>query len=108
MTIRPSSIAVREACLEILAGNTPESFIREDLTLPDGYGPGFDRVTREIRLRGDVGPASPAGEPAATTRSQRNTGKTSGEVTRRADRRHPRYSNSTYGCRSAGDSHSIP
>jgi hypothetical protein len=33
MTIRPGSIADRQACLDILDGNTPESFVREDLAL---------------------------------------------------------------------------
>lgn len=54
MTIRPGSIADRQACLDILDGNTPEPFVREDPALPDGYGPAFDRVTMERQFRGDV------------------------------------------------------
>ena len=54
MTIRSCSIADRQACLDILDGNTRESFVREDLALPDGYGPAFDRVTMELQFPGNV------------------------------------------------------
>lgn len=37
MKIRPYAIADRQACLDILEGNTPEYFLREDLALLDGF-----------------------------------------------------------------------